>query len=336
MSAPVIELPWPPAVLSPNARSHWSATEDQALRDHIQAGLSQAEICAASGRTAGSIKNRAWRLGLLIARDWSSVQIETLKDMYLPGRKIDIDAICAATGKSKHAVHLKASRLGLGDGNRPQVEIPKVRARKFNSAAERSAHMSAIQKSIIAARGHPRHMAGKKHSESTKAAISQASVLMNAARTDEQRTEYLIKATKTKMRNGTLIRERPGASWKAAWREIGGIRKYYRSKWEANYAYYLEWLKQQGQIASWTHESKTFWFEGVKRGCVSYLPDFHVVENNGSEAYHEVKGWMDARSATKIRRMAKYHPTVKLIVIDSSSYTKLKKQVAGLVPGWEA
>lgn len=179
-------------------------------------------------------------------------------------------------------------------------------------------------------------MAGRKHSEATKQRISEAVTKMNAARTDAQKVEYLIKATKTKMKNGTLIKERPTASWKAGWRDIGGIRKYYRSKWEANYAYYLEWLKQGGHIKSWAHEPKTFWFDGVKRGCVSYLPDFHVVENNGSEAYHEVKGWMDARSATKIRRMAKYHPTVKLIVIDTKAYAELKKKVSAIVPGWES
>jgi hypothetical protein len=129
---------------------------------------------------------------------------------------------------------------------------------------------------------------------------------------------------------------RLNASWKAGWREIGGTRKYYRSMWEANYAYYLQWLKELGHIADWKHEPKTFWFEGIKRGCVSYLPDFWIREVNGSEAYHEVKGWMDDRSVTKLKRMAKYHPTVKLVVIDSKAYAAIKRSCQGLVPGWES
>ena len=35
-----------------------------------------------------------------------------------------------------------------------------------------------------------------------------------------------------------------------AWHEIGGTRRFYRSIWEANYAYYLQWLKVNGQIQS--------------------------------------------------------------------------------------
>lgn len=327
-------MPWPPRILSPNAR--WSGAEDAALRNCIDAGLDRSEIAALSGRSAGSIKNRAWRLGILECREWTDEQIDVLQRLYRPGARVDVSRICSETGKSKHAVHVKASRLGLGDVARPLVDQRKVRAPMFKSVAERSAHQSAVRKKRIAEYGHPRGMAGKKHSDTTKRRLSESTTRMNAARTDAQKVEYLIKATKTKMKNGTLIKERPTASWKAAWREIGGIRKYYRSKWEANYAYYLEWLKQGGHIKAWAHEPKTFWFEGVKRGCVSYLPDFHVVENNGSEAYHEVKGWMDARSATKIRRMAKYHPTVKLIVIDTKAYAELKKKVSKIVPGWES
>lgn len=157
---------------------------------------------------------------------------------------------------------------------------------------------------------------------------------MNAARTDAQKVEYLIKSTKTKMKNGTLIKERPTASWKAAWHEIGGQRKYYRSNWEANYAYYLQWLKEGGHIADWKHEPKTFWFEGVKRGTVSYLPDFWVLENDGRDSFHEVKGWMDDRSKTKIARMAKYYPDVILLVIDGKAYRELRRKVSSLVPGW--
>lgn len=120
----------------------------------------------------------------------------------------------------------------------------------------------------------------------------------------------------------------------AGWREIGGVRKYYRSKWEANYARYLEWLRSRGDISNWEHEPKTFWFEAIRRGVRSYLPDFRVTENGGAEVYHEVKGWMDPKSKTKLKRMAKYHPTVKIVVIDKKAMASVST-LARLIPGWE-
>lgn len=127
---------------------------------------------------------------------------------------------------------------------------------------------------------------------------------------------------------------KPQGKLKSGWREIGGARKYYRSGWEANYACYLEWLKQLGKIKDWAHEPKVFWFEGLRRGCLSYLPDFLVVENDGQEAYHEVKGWMDGKSKTKIKRMAKYHPAVKLVVIDQKAYREINMKLSAIIPGW--
>jgi hypothetical protein len=144
-----------------------------------------------------------------------------------------------------------------------------------------------------------------------------------------------LKTAKTKLANGTYAPPRLGATWKAGWREIGGVRKFYRSRWEANYARYLEWLKNTGHIASWSHEPKTFWFEGVKRGTVSYLPDFWVIENSGRDAFHEVKGWMDDRSTTKLKRMAKYYPNVSIVLIREKDYNEIKRKVSALIPGWE-
>lgn len=137
-------------------------------------------------------------------------------------------------------------------------------------------------------------------------------------------------------RYGTLVLNRgAGLSWKAAWREVGGRRIFFRSRWEANYGRYLEWLKGKGIISEWEHEPTTFWFVAIKRGVRSYLPDFRVTELNGSVAYHEVKGWMDPRSKTKIKRMAKYHKDVKLIVIPKDTYKKIEGQVGAMIPGWE-
>ena len=182
---------------------------------------------------------------------------------------------------------------------------------------------------------HPKGMLGKKHNAETLVALSAISKDRAANMTEEQISEKTRKMINTKMERGNLVPQRQKQTWKADWHEIGGKRKYYRSRWESNYARYLEFLKSQGKIKDWFHEPKVFWFEGIKRGCVSYLPDFLVIENDGSEAYHEVKGWMDDRSKTKIKRMAKYFPKVKLVVVDSKGYKALSKTAAAIVPGWQ-
>lgn len=191
---------------------------------------------------------------------------------------------------------------------------------------ESKARMSKAQSDRIKRCGHPRGMLGKHHSDALKEAVSK---FHTGKKTPREQVERMLK---TKSINGTMCRERPECSWKSGWVEIGGQRFYARSRWEANYGRYLEWLRQQSQIKSWRHEPTTFWFPKIKRGCVSYLPDFEVISNRIE--FHEVKGWMDARSITKIKRMAKYHPEVVLKVIDSKAYKNLSKSVSKIVPDW--
>jgi hypothetical protein len=154
--------------------------------------------------------------------------------------------------------------------------------------------------------------------------------------TEEQKSEIVSKAAKTREKNGTTTSVRKKYSWKSSWEEIEkGKRFFFRSSWEVNYAYYLQYQKEKGVILDWDYEPVTFWFEGIKRGCVSYLPDFRIINLDGTEEFHEVKGWMDDRSKTKIKRMGKYHPNVKLVIIDGKEYRRLHKALLGVIPGWE-
>ena len=118
-------------------------------------------------------------------------------------------------------------------------------------------------------------------------------------------------------------------------REIGGKRIFFRSRWEANYARYLEYLKAQKLIREWVHEPRTFWFDGIKRGCVSYLPDFRQDNVDGTCEWIEVKGWMDPRSRTKIKRFRKYFPGERLTVIDGGWFKANGKNFALIIDGWE-
>lgn len=112
--------------------------------------------------------------------------------------------------------------------------------------------------------------------------------------------------------------------------------QHFRSSWEANYARYLNWLQVKGDILRWEFEPDTFWFEAIKRGVRSYLPDFKVWDADGGQPYYvEVKGYMDAKSRTKLKRMKKYHPAVKVELFDAKRYKVLDRRMKNTLPGWE-
>jgi hypothetical protein len=81
--------------------------------------------------------------------------------------------------------------------------------------------------------------------------------------------------------------------------------------------------------------TRTWWFDGIKRGVCSYKPDFEVFLNNGTFQLREVKGFMDAKSKTKITRMAKYYPQIILKIIDKDWFKLNSKQFKTLVKGWQ-
>lgn len=184
---------------------------------------------------------------------------------------------------------------------------------------------------------HPRGMLGKKHTPEVCKILSKKYKENWDNLSSDVKAQRVNKMILNKLKKyGTLaVANREKCSWRAGWREIGGKRKYYRSKWEANYARYLEFLKYHNEIKDWQHESKTFWFEKIKRGCRSYLPDFEILNKDDSIEYHEVKGWYDERSKTKINRMKKYYPDVKLKIIFEKEYKNIQKKMCGLIKDWE-
>ncbi len=122
---------------------------------------------------------------------------------------------------------------------------------------------------------------------------------------------------------------------KQGWRKIGDKTYYFRSKWEANYARYLEFLKKYGFIKDWEHEPQTFWFEGIKRGVCSYLPDFKVTKTEEFHYWVEVKGYMDSASKTKIKRFNKYFPEEHLVVVNGDWFKAYNANYKKVIKGWE-
>lgn len=115
------------------------------------------------------------------------------------------------------------------------------------------------------------------------------------------------------------------------WFDINGKQLFFRSKWEANYALYLDFLKKQKEIKDWQGEKDVFIFKAIKFGTRSYRLDFKVTKNNGEIEYHEVKGWMDKKSVTKLKRMRIYYPKVKIILIESDSYNDIAAKVGRML-----
>lgn len=286
---------------------------------------------------------------------WSPDEIAFLKKFYPQKGKM----WCSKKlQKTPDQIRSKTSRLGLKqdrtsdfnkDWQRRAAESKIGKKRPAQSEVIKKTHREGKliktpdQRKAISIRvakwikenGHSRGMLGKKHSLDFKIKMSDRVKRDWKNMTDQEKQARNRKILETRFKNGTLVRNRHQTTWKAGWREIGSKKKFYRSRWEANYARYLEFLKIQNQIKEWSHEPDIFWFEGIKRGCVSYLPDFKITNNDGSIEYHEVKGWMDNRSKTKITRMTKYHPKIRLIIIQKKEYNEIKSKFSSVLAGWE-
>lgn len=274
-------------------------------------------------------ETNAGKGGSLKSPKWSDREDAILKAAYLVESPGIAERLAPLLSRSVAGIHCRAGELGISFSRGKYPHKRKVRPPK---KTKEQLSLENSQRMVLRHANVPHPMLGKEVPQSVRDKISKSSMGKIIP------PERVMAGLKTKHKNGTLYpRTSPsGWSWKAGWREIGNKRIYARSRWEANYARYLEWLKANGQISEWEHEPETFWFEQIMRGCRSYLPDFKVTHLVGPPEYIEVKGWMDPRSKTKIKRMAKYHPTIRLTVKDRDWFKANRKQMSALIPGWES
>jgi len=104
----------------------------------------------------------------------------------------------------------------------------------------------------------------------------------------------------------------------AGWYDVGDESYYFRSGGEYHWALYLLLLKDLGEIVDFSYEPRTFWFEKIRRGTNSYKPDFLVLYEEDGERTHrwqEYKGYLKQKNVTQFRRMAKYYPDEKIILV---------------------
>lgn len=336
MAAPLPASERPPALAS--AMIDWSIAKPELERLHGTMPI--AAVAARLGTTAGAIRGAITRFGLAKKQDYPRELLNELRTIYANAGELGflgLEGLAKRWGKDAGNLSRKASQMGLTTGrNRAKVAIRAFpKPRMFATTADLTAAKSARMKQLWKERPHPRGALGMRHSEETKRLIAEQSRAREAALSEDQKLQRRIKAERTRRANGIGAPKVRRGKWYAGWRQVGNQRIYCRSRWEANYARYLEWLRSIGEIAGWQHEPHTFWFEGIKRGAVSYLPDFKVANCNGTHEWHEVKGWMDARSATVLKRMAKYYPSEKVVVIREKQYREIRRKVAGMIPDWE-
>lgn len=316
----------------PTIPRNWSQDEDDTLC-RLYFTHSRKEIGKILNRTIGSIRKRCSVLGLNHKRPIATPdEIETIREWYESRKdarkgEFNLPELARLLGRTEQFICQVARRsLGLTDIRRKLT-------------GERSKVIGQNTAAWIAKNGHPRGFLGKRQSDKCRRLAAERCRVLWLNITPLEREIMHAK------RNATMLARygsgRPPAlnSSNPYSRTKSGKRadldnRFFRSSWEANYARYLNWLIEQGEIKAWEYECKTFVFEGVTRGVLTYTPDFRVINLDDSYEWHEVKGWMDAASKAKLKRMAKFYPDETVIVIGADEYKALAKW-KGLIDGWE-
>lgn len=282
-------------------------------------------------RSEASVRNRLWLLRLVSCPQWSEEEVDALKILYdNQNGQIELGAFAQSIGRLKPNVSRKARELGLVTNRHRRLPFeersPKYQflmKRREESAEEKHQRRSTTQRESVKKYGHPRGyrelricpVCGRffdvEHSNKKKYCSPRCSYM-------RPRTVNLYTRSKSGKRE-----------------DLGDT--YFRSRYEANYARYLNFLMANGEpIEKWEFEPDTFEFKKIKRGVRFYTPDFKVTFKDGHIEYHEVKGWDYPKGKTARKRMAKYYSYLKLVLVDEEFFKAVRAQgFHRLIPGWE-
>lgn len=303
---------------------HWTKQEKELIRLNYER-LSHADLAAMLGRTENAVRNLCYRMGWeKAAPDWTEEELKQLRRHYEENDPPDLGELERMfAGRHRTNICRKARELGMTQNGRSlSLEAKDKIAQALSDWHQENEH--------------PRGFAGHQHTEAAKQIISQKvkemwqdpDAIVNSDEFRQLRSDLMAQRQAAGLVRSSYSRGSMGKR-----EDLGGL--FVRSSWEANYARYLNWLIEQNEIAAWEYEPDTFWFHEIKRGTRSYTPDFKVINNDGTVEYHEIKGWMDQKSRTALKRMAKYYPDVKLVVIDKDAYYALANDIKGFIQGWE-
>ncbi len=260
---------------------------------------------------------RLRKLGVPMKRRWTEAEIGELRQLYTQaeyGGPVALTNLAEHMGRMRSNVCRKARELGLPTNyNRKETE-------------ESRAKMLAVSKMRWTIHPHP------------KGAYKGGGVIKVCPQCGRffelSKSEAVLRLHCSRQCYALSKKDRMFTRTKGGRREDIGI--FVRSSWEANYARYLNMLKANGDILQWEYEAEAFEFKRIKKGTRSYRPDFKIWFPDGHIEYHEVKGWLMPKAKTALKRMAKYYPEVKLIIIDKDWFAAAKRQgLPALIEGWE-
>jgi len=256
--------------------------------------------------------------------NWTSEEIKLLINYYNVNKTVNMGTLEEMfPNRDRSNINRKARELNLTDKHRPlRKELIK--------------EMSIRMKEWISINGHPKGSLGYKHSEATKLKFSKISkqrwadpnYILNSDIHKQKKSDRM-----SRMQTMGILRNRYSRAKIGKRKDLNNL--FVRSSWEANYARYLNYLMSINKLLRWEYESDTYYFEEIKRGVRSYTPDFKIFNNDGTIEYHEVKGWMDCKSKTKLKRMAKYYPEIRIVLICAKEYCNIKNYFSKIIPYWE-
>lgn len=233
----------------------------------------------------------------------------------------------------------RAASSKVGKKRPEQAEVMKKLHRdgKLPKTPKSIAKMKSSLKEWHKNNEHPKGFEGRKHTQKARQKIGESSRRSwqdeNSALNSEERSKKLSESMSKQQATPSRMRTRYSRGKQGKRQDLGGL--YVRSSWEANYARYLNWQKDKGIIKDWQYEPDIFWFEGIKKGTRHYTPDFKVFGGKGEFFYVEVKGWMDQKSRTKLKRMEKYHPDVDVRIVSAKEYREIARRFKPMINEWE-
>ena len=228
--------------------------------------------------------------------------------------------------KKDYATYVEAGKLPelAKQMNRAKTNICKIaRQLGLTNTKRKKAYslenLYAGYRNMIATKGHPRGMLGHAQSDKCREAVSKSAKARWAAFSPDERNAFVLKKVKSRLDKGP----------------IGGVTAFFRSRWEANYARYLEKLRVENRIKAWEHEPHRFWFPNNGQKNLSYLPDFRVTLNSGTTVFREVKGWIDTATIAKAKLMVEHYPDTIIKTISKNEYERLERLHSSSIPDWE-
>lgn len=125
-------------------------------------------------------------------------------------------------------------------------------------------------------------------------------------------------------------------------RKIGGNLISFDSSYEANFARFLQHLKEKGEILAFVKNTTKFPFSETvdlsqvcKTGTIqrSYTPDFLVFYPDWTYTVFEIKGWMNKRDDLKKAQFEKDYSGLKLEYVRKKDLLQIQNSLT--LPWWE-